>query len=225
MADNDLTDRQLELLAASRQKDDPVVVEAEEAKQVDQAQNLLTKADGVSDPAVVEAGAAERLEEADNLLDQAADVDDPTVVSETEYDAMQEDVEAVEEVLAGALQESRGLRDATVDAMSLGAMISEFKDDDGEFELEALSQHPETGGTGGSGSGTDNGSGNGGGSGSGDGFDPADVDLENRQEAKDRLRRASLMENRTPEHAEALRNEAADLLGVDDADDVDVEVL
>lgn len=227
MGNNDLTDRQLELLASARRKDDPVVVEADEAKQVDNAQTLLNEADGVSQPAVVEAAAAERLDEADDLLDEADDVDDPTVVSEAEYDAMQEDVEAVEGVLAEALSESRGLKEATVEAMGLGAMISEFKDEDGEFELEALSQHPETGGAGGSGSdGSGSGSGSGdGGSGGSDGFDPADVDVETRQEAKDRLRRADLMENRTPEHAEALRNEAADLLDVEEVDEIDYEVL
>ena len=41
---------------------------------------------------------------------------------------------------------------------------------------------------------------------------------------KDKLRRADRLADRTPEHAEALRQEAADIVGVDGPDDLDVEV-
>lgn len=225
MSNDELTDRQLQLLASARTHDDPVVVEATEAKQVDQAKELLSAADGVADPAVVESADADRLDEATDLLDAAEGIDDPTVVSETDHEALQDDVDAVQDILGGVLVDQRGLRDQTVEAMGLQAMVSEFRDDEGDIDLAALSQHPETGGT--DTSGSDGGSDGSAGGSTGDGLDLDSLSVEERNEAKDKLRRAEIMENRTPNHAEALREEAASIVGVDadEAGDLDREVL
>jgi len=179
----------------------------------DKEKELLRKADRFAEPTLVEAAEAKRLTEFDALLDAAAETDDPRVVSESEFEALQEDVDAVRDVLGAALQEHRNLTDATVEAMSIEAMAAEFRDDDDDLGIDAFTQDPETGGS---------------------PSDPDDPDAgpgsiealaaDQRSDVKDKLRRADLLEDRTPDHAESLRREAADIVGVDDPDDLDVEV-
>lgn len=117
---DDLTDKERELLAAAGQKDDPVVVEA---------------------------GVPETLSDYEGLIDAADGMDDPTVVSENEYGALQDRLDAVRDVFAEALQEQTGLSDAAIEAMPFEAMAAEFETDDGDIDIEALTQDPEAGGS------------------------------------------------------------------------------
>lgn len=184
---DDLTDKERELLARAGQLDDPTVVEAE-------VQERLTELE-------------EQLNEHEDLIDEAEDVDEPTVEAADEVAAMQERVEIVEEMMAEALTEQKGLRDATVEAMSFEAMASEFETDDGDLNVEALTQNPETG------SGPSTGSGSGG---------PTDEDVQRIEEIDNKL---STVGNSLPdERVEALRDEAADLADADDYDEA-LEVL
>lgn len=116
---DDITDKQRELLAAAGQKDDPVVVEA---------------------------GVAERLSEHEELIDEAEAMESPTLVNEDDHDALQSRVETVETFFAEALQERTGLSDDAIQAMPFEAMAAEFEDDDGDLDVEALTQDPEAGG-------------------------------------------------------------------------------
>lgn len=118
MSDNDLTDKQKELLAQARQRDDPVVVSAEDAEQLDDAEELLTAADGL---------------------------DSPLVVEETDYEEHQEWLGALKDQMADALVEHEDYRASEVLSMDFDEMMAEFEDDDGNFDAEALVQNPATG--------------------------------------------------------------------------------
>jgi len=182
MTEDDLTDKERELLALAGQKDDPTVVEADVLERL------------------------ELLDEHEELLDEAADLEDPTVESEEQLAAMRERINVVEDMMAEALTERKSLREATVEAMSFEAMASEFETDDGELDVEALSQSPE------SGSGPTGGGSNG----------PSEDDVERIEEIEQKL---STVGGTLPDsRVEALRDEAADLAGAEDYDGA-LEVL
>jgi hypothetical protein len=185
----DLTDKEQELVAAARQKDDPTVVEAE-------VRDRLTELE-------------EQADEHEDLIEEASGVDDPEVMDAETAEAMRERVDIVEGMMAEALTEEKGLRDATVEAMSFDAMAAEFETDEGDLDVEALTQMPESG------------SGPAGGSGGGS-SGPTDGDKQRIEEIDEKL---SSVGNALPdERVEALRDEAADLADADDYDGA-LEVL
>lgn len=228
-----LEDWQLALLVEARRHDDPVVVEAAEAEQLREAQDLLAQSENVDNPVVVEHDAYKQFEEAEELLSAAQGIEDWKVVSEAEWEANQEATDAVTDLLSTALKEHHGLKDSVVEAMGAPEMVEQFRDEDddgdgpGDIKLESLSQQPETGGGDGSGGEPQGAGGAGDGDGDGEGG-PGDVEsleAEQRQEVSDKLTMADRMENRTPDYAETLRQEAADIVGVDDPADIDMEAL
>jgi len=89
--------------------------------------------------------AAEDVETPVEALESHAAAEDATVVEQSEYEALNTRVEALEEMMSDRLMEDKGLKEATVDAMSFEAMASEFETEDGAFDAEALVQNPETG--------------------------------------------------------------------------------
>lgn len=183
----DLTDKEQELVAAARQTDDPTVVEAE-------VLDRLTELE-------------EQLNEHEDVIAEAADLDEPEVVDAEQAEAMRERVAIVEEMMAEALTEQKGLREATVEAMSFDAMAAEFQTDEGDLDVEALTQSPETG------SGPSTGSG---------GNGPTDEDIERIETIDQKL---SVMRHSLPdERVEALQQEATDLAGADDYESA-LEVL
>ena len=183
----DLTDKEQELVAAARQKDDPTVVESDVE---DQLEELEAK-----------------IDEHEEVITAATEVDEPEVMDAETAEAMRERVDIVEDMMAEALTEGTGLREATVEAMSFDAMAAEFETDEGDLDVEALTQTPETG------SGPTGGSG---------GSGPSDEDLERIEEIDRKLSSAGsvLPDSRV----EALQDEAAELAGADDYDGA-LEVL
>lgn len=214
---DELDDWELALLVESRKFDDPTVVEAATETAYRDHRDLIEAAAEHDDPVVVEREDEQNVEAAADLLEAAAGHEEWRVVEESEYDALTEAVDAVEEALAEALTEHHDLKEGVVEAMSAPQMVDQFRDDDSDsLSLEALAQHPETGGE----------------AGGGDGGDPGertfdDVDAGDREAAREKLQKADRMEGRTPEFAAELRHEAASLLDIepDDVDAVDVEVL
>jgi hypothetical protein len=176
----DLTDSEQELVAAARQKDDPTVVEAEVRDRLDELEA--------------------QYEEHDDLIEEAAEVDEPEVLDAEKAEAMRERVAIVDEMMAEALTDQHGLKEATVEAMSFDAKAAEFSTDEGDLNVEALTQRPETG------------SGPTSGSGGSDG--PDDEDIERIREINDKL---STVGSALPgDRVEALRDEAAALAEADD---------
>lgn len=183
----DLTDKEQELVAAARQKDDPTVVESDVEDRLEELEA--------------------EIDEHEDVITAATEVDDPEVMDAETAEAMRERVDIVEDMMAEALTDGTGLREATVEAMSFDAMAAEFETDEGDLDVEALTQKPETG------------SGPSGGNG---GSGPSDEDLERIEEIDQKLSTAGsvLPDSRV----EALQDEAAELADADDYDGA-LEVL
>jgi hypothetical protein len=178
----------------------------------DDEEALIHAARSTETPTVVDA-------EDEALARQATDLridqfDDPTVVETATYDALEARVESVEDALADALADQTGISESAAHSLDLDALVAEFEDDEGNLDAEALVQSPETGGAGDADDPRDD-----------PGGSPGDLDAEDRETVRDNLRRAELLESRTPDHAEALRSEAAALVGVEQAEDIDMEAL
>lgn len=172
----------------------------------DAEKSLVQQARATDDPVVVEG-------DVEALADKFAQRDDPKIVEAEAYDDLSERVSEVRDVLAEALAEESGLSIETAKSLDFDALMSEFEDGDGDFEADALVQSPEAGQPAMS---PNNDSG------------PGSVEAlssEDQTEVKNLLRRAKLLGDRTPEHSEALREEAAEIVGVDGADDIEMEVL
>lgn len=120
MTDDDLTDKERELLAVAGQKDDPTVVDAEVLEQLD------------------------TLEANEALIDAAMDLEDPTVVSETEYEEQTEALSEFRSFFKEALAEQKGV-DSELLQDDAEALTSAFRDDEGDLDYEALTQSVETG--------------------------------------------------------------------------------
>lgn len=210
-----LEDWQLALLVEARRYDDPTIVEANEAEDLRDAQELLSDAEGKDNPTVVETEVKKTHDDAEALLDAAKGIDDWEVVDTEKREAEREACEAVRDALEKPLKENHGLRDTVVESMGVVDIVEQFRDegDEGEIKLESLAQQPETGGGGNDPEDPDP-------------EDPADtLSAEERNEVRDLNKRAERMKDRTPEYSETLRQEAADIMGVDDFDDIDMERL
>lgn len=133
-----------------------------------------------------------------------------------------DDAEIVRSALGDALRQRHGLPNRAVEAMSLAALAAPFsqgvedpEDQEGLTDVLAR-QHPETGGT--------------------DGVEAAEqqaddepqdfeaLTSEQQAEVRDRLERAETFGHRLPKHAESLREEAAQIVGVESADDIDISL-
>ena len=218
---NELEDWQLSILVEARRFNDPVIVEAEEAKALSETEALRSQIEdrSIDVPVVVELTERQQYERANDLLEQADGISDPEVVSKAAREEELEAVEAVQAVLGEALSEANGLPEATIERMDVLSMVEAFRDEDSDgISLEALSQMPETGSAPEPEAPEDD-------TDPEEDVDPlADISRDEREEAEALNAKADLFEDRTPEYAAALRQQAADVLGLDDPDDI-VEVL
>lgn len=89
--------------------------------------------DGFDDPD----DAAEALREYGNH-------DDPVVLERDDYEALEQNIDELSSVFREALQERTDLSDEVVDDLSIDALTAEFRDDDGDIQVDALTQEPET---------------------------------------------------------------------------------
>ena len=216
MTKDQLEDWQLALLVEARRFDDPTIVEANEAEALRDHRGLIDDAQQLDNAVVVEPEVKKSYEENEALREAAQGIDDWEVVESDRWEALQESCNAASDVFSEALKERHGLRDNVVESMELPAMVEQFSDEeDGKIKIESLNQHPETGGAG-----SDEG-----GDGSSGSEPNDDLSASDRNDAREKLERAAKMEDRTPEYADTLRQEAANIVGVDDADDIDMETL
>lgn len=154
--------------------------------------------------------AAEDIEEPVEVLSEYQAAEQPEIVESDALEHKDEQIDEFADVFREVLSERTRLKESTLEAMDVDALANEFRNEDGEIEAETLSQTPET----------QNPPANPGGS---TGKDT--LSAEEKSEIEDKLKRADLLENRTPEHAETLRSEAAELAGVEDADEIEVDAL
>jgi len=149
---------------------------------------------------------------ADVAADVLAEYHTTTDAQIMSQDALANKDEKIEEfagVFRDILQDRRDLKEATVESMGVDALSAEFTNEDGELEADALAQPVET-----------------------QQPNPNEDDGEQdalsgdaKEAVADKLRRADLLDSRTPEHADTLRSEAADLAGVDDHTEIEVDAL
>lgn len=123
---DELTDKERELVAAARQTDDPRVVEAD-------VPDRLTELEA-------------QLEEHEAVIDAAAGVEDPEVMPADEAEAMQESLGEFRNFFKETLAEQKGVAPEMLKDDE-EALTAPFRDDeDGELDVEALTQSPESGG-------------------------------------------------------------------------------
>lgn len=146
-------------------------------------------------------------DDAIDVLREYHKTDDAQIVTADTLAAKDEKLDELAGVYRDVLKNEKGLKEETVEAMGVDALTNEFRNEDGEIEADTLSQSPET---------------------ELPEETPGDKDTlsaEEKAEVEDKLRRADLMESRTPDHADTLRNEAAEIAGVEDADEIEVDAL
>lgn len=148
-------------------------------------------------------------DEAADVLREYATTDDAQIVSADTLSAKEDAIDELAGVFRDALKAQKDLPDETVNGMGVDALTAAFRNEDGEIEADTLTQEPETGTAGGEPDDEDG------------GVDALSAD--EKAEVEDKLRRADLLEDRTPDHADTLRSEAADLVGVDSADEIELE--
>lgn len=153
--------------------------------------------------------AAEDVENAQDVLNEYADADSPEVVEQDVLEAKDDQLDEFAGVFRDALKQNRDLKESTVEAMPVDTLAEEFRGEDGDLKVDSLAQNPETQTTNG-------------------GDETPSVDTlsgEEKSEIKEKLRRAAMLEGRTPDHVDTLRSEAAELAGVEDADEIEVDAL
>jgi len=151
------------------------------------------------------------VETASDVLGEYHTTDDAQIVSADTLSSLENRVDELAEVFRAALENKTTLSKETIEAMPVDALCNEFRDEDGDISPDTLNQSPETttgdGGDGGDNGGTDT------------------LSAEEKQTVRDKLDKADMMADRTPEYADTLRSEAADLAGVEDADEIEVDAL
>jgi hypothetical protein len=104
-----------------------------------------TMSDELTDSEQAILTAAESVEEPQEALEQFAAAEQPKIVEQNTYEALNNAVNRLDEMMADRLIEDTGLSEKAVEAMSFEAKSAHFETDDGEFDAEALVQSPETG--------------------------------------------------------------------------------
>lgn len=82
--------------------------------------------------------------QAQDVLQEYASHDEAEIVDADEWQSRQSTVDKVKEFLAGALSEQTGMSQETLSNQSLDALAEPFETEDGEIEVDTLSQEPET---------------------------------------------------------------------------------
>lgn len=148
------------------------------------------------------------LSTAKDVLMEYGRLEEPQVIDADTLSAKDEQINEFANVFRDALKAKADLKDDTVEAMPVDALASEFRNEEGDIDVETLSQTPETGTS------------------EADEEENTDtLSAEDKEEIQDALRRADLMESRTPEHADTLRENAAELADVESYEDIELEAL
>jgi hypothetical protein len=134
----------LDVPVATTQSDDGTHGDGSQSSVADNSDETMTD-DELTDTEKAILEAAEDVEAPTEALNEFAATEQAEVVAQTEYEALQENVEEVRDVLSEALSEKTELKDSTIEALSFEALCDEFRNDDGDLQVEALRQVPESG--------------------------------------------------------------------------------
>jgi len=78
-------------------------------------------------------------------LEQRRELENPKLVEQDDYESLQDRVAEVRSVMEESLAERTELKESTVAALDFEALCSEFEDDEGSLQVEAMRQTPESG--------------------------------------------------------------------------------
>lgn len=138
------------------------------------------------------------------------DYDEPHLMEQTEFDALQDELDTVREMYAEALAEEWGTDpEKLVERFDVDALREEFEDDEGNLDVDALVQSPET---------------------AEPGDDETDsgidsLDEATREEVEGAKQRYEYWDGKNDTIAEAEKQTMVEALGVDSFDDVDLEAI
>lgn len=165
----------------------------------------------MSDDKTLELPEGMTADDAADVLGEYHTTDDAQIISSERMDSLQSKVDELADVFRAALDEQTALSRETIDEMPVDALCNEFRDEDGDISPDTLQQNVET---------------------TTGGDDPNRADPENdtlsseeKATVRDKLDKAEMMDDRTPEYADTLRSEAASIAGVDDAEEIEVDAL
>lgn len=84
------------------------------------------------------------IETASEVLGEYAQTEDAQIIPGDTIESLRNEVEELSSVFREALQENKELSEAAVNDLSVEALTAEFRDEDGDIQVEALAQRPET---------------------------------------------------------------------------------
>jgi hypothetical protein len=155
------------------------------------------------------------VETATDVLREFARTDEAQIVSGDELDALKAEITEAKEAFAAVLAEESPQSADTLARQDMDALTEPFRDDDGAIDVDTLRQDPQTGDPDGA---TDGGDGG--------GFDPEAITLSQKQELETLSRKRTVMANRgMDKRASEIAQEMVDLVGADDYDTLEAEVL
>lgn len=150
------------------------------------------------------------VETAIDALREYAQTEDAQIISSGKIDSLESEIKEAKEAFAAVLSEESPQSAETLSRQDMDALTEPFRGEEGDIDVDTLRQIPETGEV------NDD---------SDEGSDMDTLSASEKEAIQDKLERADMFESRTPEHAESLRGEAADIAGVEDADEIEVDNL
>lgn len=164
--------------------------------------NLVTKSREMDNPTLIES-------DLEALTTRAEEFDSPALIEKTRYDRFTQRVNQIEDALSDVLMETSDLSEKTVDALDFDALWDEFHGDDDDVDIAVLTQNPEVEAV-------------------TEAEEPAGVEAlsdAERAEAKAAAGRVEYWTGKNDTIADAEKEALADIVGVESADEIDMEAI
>jgi len=132
--------------------DDPTGASSSGRDTPTDSSDTMSDDDTLSDEKKAILAAAKDVDSPREVLSSYANAEEPTITEQDELDALEDektalesDVEELSGVFREVLAERKDLSEDVVSDLSVDALTSEFRNDEGELEPDTLAQTPETG--------------------------------------------------------------------------------
>jgi len=147
-----------------------------------------------------------------DVLQEYDETEDAQIVSTDTLETKDETIDEFAGVFRDVLSEMKDLREETVNAMSIDALASEFRDEEGDIDIDTLAQFPE--------------SQSGGSENEDEGFDADTLSRDTVNEIEEVKSKMDSLEKRGIEgRTDTLKADIVDLAGAEDYEEVEKEVL
>lgn len=154
-------------------------------------------------------------DEAVDVLREYGTTEEPAIVTTNKIDSLKESIDEVKAVFASALSEESPQSADALAKQDLDALTEPFRDEEGDIEVDTLTQNPETGDVSGSEEEDEP-----------EGFSPDTLSREDVDTLtfKNRKRNA-FAERKIDSKVDELESEMAEIAGVEDFDEIEMEAL